>query len=97
MSSLQLWFIDGTGADRFLLYSPQGIATINDFNSSEGDKIETVFFVIGQGESNRFTFDSSTGALSFDQTQVASLQPGLDFIPSRDIVINQYGGASYSA
>ena len=96
-SSGSYTFIGGTGADRFLLYSPVGIATINDFNSSEGDKIETVFFVIGQGEFDRFTFDSSTGALSFDQTQVALLQPGLDFIPSRDIIINQYGGASYSA
>jgi Ca2+-binding RTX toxin-like protein len=90
-------FVGGAGADNFLLYSPQGIATINDFNSSEGDKIQTVFFEIGQGEYDRFTFDSSTGSLFFDQTQVALLQSGLDFIPSRDIIINQYGGASYSA
>ena len=90
-------FVGGAGADDFLLYSPLGIATINDFNSSEGDKIQTVFFEIGQGQYDRFTFDSSTGALFFDQTQVASLQPGLDFVPSRDIIINQYGGAGYSA
>jgi hypothetical protein len=49
--------------------------------------LRTSEFGIRQGQFDKFTFNSSTGALLFDRTQFALLQPNLDFIPSRDITI----------
>jgi Ca2+-binding RTX toxin-like protein len=81
----------GNGADTFYFgeFVRQQIDSITDFKYLEGDKIqvEAVAFGIGVGESNRFTFNSSKGALLFDQTQFAVLQPGLDFNISRDLII----------
>lgn len=87
----------GLGADSFVFnLLTEGIDTIEffDFDSSEGDKIQVSAsgFGIGVTELDRFTYDSSTGALSlFDQdfiqtTQFALLQlPTFD--PSLDITI----------
>jgi hypothetical protein len=46
------------------------IVKIADFTYLEGDKIQifATGFGIGLDEYNRFTFNSSTGALFFDQT-----------------------------
>ena len=79
----------GAGADRFFFNSPlEGLDNITDFTGEE-DKIEvsTSGFGIGIGEYNRLMYDITTGGLFIDQTQFASLQPDLDFVPSRDITI----------
>lgn len=65
----------GTGADTFVFYSPwEGSDCITDF-SGKGDKIEISAegFGIGTNNYHKFTFDSYTGALYFDETQFASL------------------------
>lgn len=78
----------GDGGDVFGFYSPfEGIDTITDF-AILVDRIQVVATGFGNNtELNRFTYDSSTGALFFDQTQFALLQPNLGFDPSRDISI----------
>lgn len=78
------------GADTFVFYSPsEGIDTILLFSKSESDKIQVSAsgFGIGQDQYDKFTYNSSTGALFFEQTQLASLQPSLGFVPSSDITI----------
>ena len=80
----------GAGADIFVINSlTQGIDTITDFTYSQGDKIQVsaLGFGIEQGQFNKFTFDSSTGALFFEQTQFAALQPNSGFNPSLNINI----------
>jgi len=79
--------IGSAGADQFTFNDDffDGVDTITDFNSFEGDQIQ-----VGFGSSvSQFAFDSSTGALTFDRgfgpSQFASLQPNLDFDPARDI------------
>lgn len=78
------------GADKFVFNSAsEGIDTIPDFKHLE-DKIQVSAsgFGIGQNEFNKFTYDSSTGALFFNkQTLLALLQPGLTFVPNLDITI----------
>jgi Ca2+-binding RTX toxin-like protein len=87
--------IGGSGADEFYFYSPgEGIDIIQDFNFLEGDKIAVtthasvnfVFGPLGSGDYDRFQYDSGTGALSFNGTNFAQLEPNLDFVSSRDIV-----------
>lgn len=78
------------GADTFVFYSPsEGIDTIRDFNRLDSDKIQVSAsgFGIGQGQYDNFRYDSSTGALFFEETQLARLQPDLGFVPSLDITI----------
>ncbi len=81
----------GAGADIFDFYVvlENTIGTVTDFTCQEGDKIEVTasWFGIGQNDHHRFNFNSSTGALSFDQMQFASLEAGTDFVASRDITI----------
>lgn len=80
----------GIGADTFVFYSPsEGIDTITDFAYLEGDKLQVSAsgFGIGVGDYSKFSFDSSTGALSFDGTQFASIQLGSGFVPEWDINI----------
>ena len=82
----------GAGADRFVFSSPfDGIDSITDFKWEEGDKIQIVAsgFGITQDDLNKFTFNSSSNALFFGQVQLASLQPGSNFVPSSDILIFQ--------
>ncbi|MBD2774262.1 calcium-binding protein [Iningainema tapete] len=80
----------GAGADTFVFSSPfNGIDSITDFKYEEGDKIQVLArgFGIQQDELNKFTFDSRSNALLFNQIQFASLQPGSNFIPSLNIII----------
>lgn len=80
----------GVGADTFVFYSPSdGIDTILLFTKSESDKIQVSAsgFGIGQGQYDKFTYNSSTGVLFFEQTQLALLQPNVGFVPSSDITI----------
>jgi len=84
--------VGGTGADTFVYnYLNEGIDIIQDFNYLEGDKIEVSasgFGIIqGSNQYDNFFFNSSTGALSYNGTQFASLQLGLNFVPSSDITI----------
>lgn len=80
----------GAGADTFIFNLPtDGIDIITDLACLGGDKIQISAsgFGIGLGQFSRFTYDSSTGALFFDQTQFASLHPTSSFLPSLDISI----------
>ncbi|MEO1378675.1 MAG: hypothetical protein AAFW70_31350, partial [Cyanobacteria bacterium J06635_10] len=92
----------GAGADIFVLDSPfDGIDSITDFNSLEGDKIQISAsgFGIELNEYDGFIFDSSTNELRFTQIEtgenissifisvLVSLQPGSDFNPILDIDI----------
>jgi Ca2+-binding RTX toxin-like protein len=82
--------IGGAGADTFEFYSSLlGIDTIKDFSRSQGDKVQVSSsgFDIEKTEYNRFSYNNSTGALFFDQTQFAALQAGLNFVPNLDIAI----------
>lgn len=86
----------GAGSDRFVytVFSGMPVDTITDFTSLEIDKIEVDGDQIGlgQGEYNKFAFNSSTGALSVNSqydgpVHFVSLQPGTDFVARRDIII----------
>ncbi|GAB1543235.1 hypothetical protein NUACC21_59090 [Scytonema sp. NUACC21] len=78
----------GTGGDTFVFNSlSQGIDLITDFNYSQSDKIQISQTGFGATSTNQFTYDSSTGALSFNSIQFASLQPNLTFVPSLDIIL----------
>lgn len=80
----------GAGADKFVFDSPsEGIDTIPDFKHSEGDKIQVSAsgFGIRQDQYDKFTFNRSTGALFFEQTQLASLELNSGFVLSSDITI----------
>ncbi len=82
--------LGGADADTFVFSSPlEGIDTIRDFAYGEGDKIQVSAsgFGIGTGDYSKFSFDSSTGALSFDGTQFASIQLNSGFVPSLNINI----------
>ena len=68
------YLVGGTGADGFVFsYETEGIDTIQDFNWLEGDKIFIDTLTFGATSNNQFSYDSSTGALSFD----ASLTDGI--------------------
>lgn len=80
----------GEGADYFIFNSPwQGVDTITDFNYAEGDKvqIDAIGFGIGVNETNRFSYDYYSGALFFDNIQLAWLNPYTDFVVNQDISI----------
>lgn len=82
--------LGGTDADTFVFSSPsEGIDTIRDFAYWEGDKIQVSAsgFGIGVGDYSKFSFDSSTGALFFDGTQLASIQLDSGFVSYLDINI----------
>lgn len=81
--------IGSAGADAFYFYLPGGIDPIRDFSRQQGDKIQidASGFDIGRGEYDKFMFNRNTGALLFEDTQFASLQPGTDFVIIRDITI----------
>jgi Ca2+-binding RTX toxin-like protein len=84
----------GSNADKFVfnfLFSDP-IDAITDFKASDGDKIQ-----VGFGSSpSQFTYNNSTGALSYDNDpfdgfgpiQFASLQPTIDFSSGRDIIFS---------
>ncbi len=78
----------GAGADTFEIYSPrEGIDTITDFSYQEGDKIRIDSYEFGASSTSQFMYDYDTGALYYEQKQIASLQPGLGFDPKYDITL----------
>lgn len=78
----------GSGADTFLFRSSsEGIDIINDFQSNEGDRIQILTSGFGASDTGEFSYDSSTGALSFGATHFATLSSGIDFDAGRDIVL----------
>lgn len=80
--------VGGDGADKFTFYSlSEGIDTIADFKYWDDDKIHIQAFGFGASSTDQFTYDANTGALYFEGTQFASLQPNLDFIPGLDITL----------
>ncbi|MBD2295480.1 hypothetical protein H6G06_18895 [Anabaena sphaerica FACHB-251] len=81
----------GIGADQFVFNSvSEGIDVIKDFSWQQGDKIQILGSSFGASSTNQFNFNTSTGALSFNGQQFATLENisnAYDFIPSYDIVI----------
>ena len=70
------------GADTFVFNDiSEGIDTITDFDGTEGDIIQVTRDAFGLTEANinNFTYDSNTGALSFDGTQFATLENPVGF------------------
>jgi Ca2+-binding RTX toxin-like protein len=64
------------GADRFRFNLPtEGIDIIKDFNSSEGDRIEIFNLSFGATSLSQFSYNSNTGALSFDASPVDNVGP----------------------
>lgn len=81
----------GLGADAFVFDTPhEGVDTITDFSAAEGDKIQVsaTGFGITSDDFSRFSFDNTTGALFFDNLQLALLPSNSGFIPSTDIIIS---------
>ncbi|MES1026077.1 calcium-binding protein [Gloeocapsa sp. BRSZ] len=84
--------VGSTGADTFVFNNVfEGIDTIQDFNYIEGDTVEVSAsgfgIVLGANQYDNFSFDNSTGALSYNGTQFASIQLGSGFVISLDITI----------
>lgn len=80
----------GLGADIFVFdTSNEGVDTITDFSAAQGDKIQVsaLGFGITAGDLSRFSFDNTTGALFFDNSQLVSLPSNSGFTPSTDIII----------
>lgn len=65
---------------------PEGIDDITDFSSKEGDIIRIISSE-GTPTLDRFSFDSATGSLFFDQTLFTTLQPGSGFNINNDLLI----------
>jgi hypothetical protein len=65
----------GTGSDYFVFGgSAEGVDTIQDFNAAEGDRIVIAPAFEEATSIEQFAFDSLTGALSFNGTDLATLQ-----------------------
>ena len=70
------------GADTFVFNDlSEGIDTITDFDGTQGDIIQVTRdgFGLTEANINNFTYDSNTGALSFDGTQFATLENPVGF------------------
>ncbi|AOX01713.1 hypothetical protein BJP34_21745 [Moorena producens PAL-8-15-08-1] len=70
------------GADTFVFNSlSEGVDTITDFDATEGDVIQITRngFGITSDNLDGFTYDETTGALSFEGTQIATLENPVDF------------------
>lgn len=80
--------VGGAGADTFVFYSPyEGIDTISDFESFEGDAIQIDSYEFGASSTDKFYYSSYSGGLFHDGVQFATLEPNLDFDPSTDITL----------
>jgi Ca2+-binding RTX toxin-like protein len=76
----------GAGADRFVFSSPSdGIDIIKDLSSVESDKIQISKTGFGATSTNQFSYNNNTGALSFQETQFATLESKPSFIPNLHI------------
>lgn len=81
----------GAGADQFSFFSiSEGIDKIEDFKWYEGDKISIYAYGFGATSTDQFNYNNDTGALSFNGTQLASLQPNLGDGFIRDYDINLF-------
>ena len=79
--------IGGLGADKFVFNNlSEGIDTIQDFSAVESDKI-VIGDTFGATSTNQFSYNDITGALSFNDTQFATLSNNPDFIVDRDIIL----------
>jgi Ca2+-binding RTX toxin-like protein len=71
----------GTGADKFLLNTKaDGIDTIIDFSTKEGDRIEINFASFGPVSMDLFQYDSTTGTLSYCNSPSSQTQQSLYFL-----------------
>jgi Ca2+-binding RTX toxin-like protein len=78
----------GTGADTFIFNSlAEGIDSITDFRVAQGDKIQISGSGFGATSSNQFSFNATTGALSFNNQQFATLQGLTTFNIATNIVL----------
>ena len=76
----------GKGADTFAFRNRyEGIDTIKDFKWKDGDKIQISRFGFGATSTSQFHYNSHSGALSFGNTQFATLKEHTDFNVHRDI------------
>lgn len=69
--------VGGAGADAFVFTSKarsEGVDRIMDFNASEGDVIQIKEKGFDVNSTRLFTFQLSTGELSFDGQQIATLE-----------------------
>ena len=74
------------GADKFVFnFSSEGIDIIKDFSNLQNDKIQISTIGFGATSTNQFSYNSNTGALSFQGTRFATLENKPNFIPSFDI------------
>ncbi|MDM9584135.1 calcium-binding protein [Nostoc sp. GT001] len=75
-----------TGADTFVFnFRSEGIDIIKDFSYTQSDKIQISTIGFSATSTNEFTYNSNTGALSFQGTEFATLENKPYFIPSLEI------------
>ena len=80
--------IGGLGSDQFaLIKSSPSTDLIADFSSLQGDKVTVFALSFGVTSLSEIAYDSSSGGLFFEDTQIASLQAGLHFVPHLDVVL----------
>ncbi|BAY27877.1 putative peptidase [Calothrix sp. NIES-2100] len=82
----------GSGADIFVFNSlSEGIDSIADFSRAAGDKILIKSSFLGATNLNQFSYNATTGALSFNNgiqsTQFATLNISSGLISSLDIIL----------
>ncbi len=65
----------------------QGIDIIEDFDSTQGDKIKIQTVGVGEISIDQFDYNENTGALFFEDKQFAQLQGGVDFSLENDFVL----------
>ncbi|MBW4456286.1 MAG: matrixin family metalloprotease [Nostoc indistinguendum CM1-VF10] len=76
----------GAGADRFLFNSvSEGIDTITDFSHLSRDKI-FIHSIFGATSTSQFSYNNTTGALSFNSTQFATLNTNSGLIIAQDVI-----------
>ena len=79
--------IGGAGADMFVFSKPiDAIDVIVDFSLFEGDKILVFALPFGASSQKEFSYENTTGSLTFNSIQFASLSPSLN-ITSSDIIL----------
>ncbi|PSF35819.1 hypothetical protein C7H19_15455 [Aphanothece hegewaldii CCALA 016] len=78
----------GGGSDRFRFNAKStGIDQIEDFSLSQGDRIEVSRSGFGASSVTSFSYNSTTGDLSFNSTVFAELDAGLAFQVSQQIIL----------
>lgn len=79
----------GSGADIFLFdkLASVGLDTIEDFLRSDGDIVQVSKSGFGAASTDQFSYSNVTGALSFNGQQFATLEGGVSFVPSSDLIL----------